>query len=173
MRPCTVAIALAAAALQITACDRAPNIAGPAMRAPASPAYDAIVSKTNEQDIPWEQVEENPCNGDMVTIAGTSHFLMNFVFDDTGGYHLYTRRNAKGTGVGVPSLGTYKADETFVYYEQNPEGDQFTISQEDHLLILAPKKEDNYVRHMVFKLTQPAGGVPTASFERSWTKCVG
>lgn len=40
-------------------------------------------------------------------------------------------------------------------------------------MVLAPKKADNYIMHLVFKYTVNAGGVPTASFERTYTKCVG
>lgn len=173
MRRQTLVFTGAAAALLISACDKGPSITGPQNGSAGQPAFSAIVSKTNEQDVPWADVEQNPCNNDMVTIQGSTHFLFDFVFDDNGGYHISTRSNSRGTGVGFPSTQTYKVKKEFTYSEQNPEGEQFTIRQEERLLILAPKSVDNYIRHMVFKLTLNANGVPTASFERSYTKCAG
>lgn len=173
MRRQTIVFAGAAAALLIAACDKAPSITGPQNGPAAQPAFDATVSKTNEQDVPWAVVEQNPCNGDEVTAQGSTHYLFDFVFDDTGGYHIYTRVNSRGTGIGVPSTYTYKVSDLFTYSEQNPEGPQFTISQEQQVLMLAPKSADNYIRHMVFKLTNNANGLPTADFERSWTECRG
>jgi hypothetical protein len=173
MKPRTAAVALASAALSVFACDRATNIAGPQLSPAGQPAFSAIVSKTNEQDVAWADEHENPCNGDNVIIQGTTHYLFNFVFDDTGGYHLYTRANSKGTGTGVPSLGTYKVSEQFYYKEQNPEGEQFTVSSVEQLLILAPRSEDNYIRETRVKVTANANGVPTATQDTVVTRCVG
>jgi hypothetical protein len=173
MRRQTLVFTGVAAALLIAACDKAPSITGPQNGLAAQPAFDAIVSKTNEQDVPWADEETNPCNGDKVTIQGSTHYLFTFVFDDTGGYHLYTRSNSKGTGVGSPSLGTYKASEQFYYSEQNPEGPQFTVSSEEQMVIMAPKSEDNYIRHTSVKVTNNANGLPTATKDTVWTKCVG
>lgn len=167
-------VGLAGAFLALmTACDQGPSIAGPSMQPATQPANQAIVSKTNEQDVPWAQEEENPCTGDLVTMQGTTHYLFNVVANENGGYHLYTRSNSKGTGLGAPSGYTYKVSEEFAYSEQNPQGEQFTLHQVERLLILAPKSVDNYIRHMVFKLTVNANGVPTASFERAFTECRG
>src|SRR6266540_6268218 len=172
MRHSTVVLGVAAVALQLTACDRGQDIAGPQLRAPTQPAFEAIVSKTNEQDVPWTDEHDNPCNGDHVIITGSTHYLFNFVFNDDGTYHLYTRANSTGTGVGT-SLGTYKVSENFYYTEQNPSGQQFTVSSEEQLLIMAPKPEDNYIRHTSLKIGTNANGVPTASRDTAWSKCVG
>jgi hypothetical protein len=173
MRHSTVVLGVATVALQLTACDRGQDIAGPAMRSPTQPAFQAIVSRTNEQDAPWTDEHGNPCNGDSVVITGTTHYLFNFAFNDDGTYHLYTRANSKGTGIGYPSLGTYKVSEDFYYTEQNPSGEQFTTSSVEQLLIFAPKPEDNYIRHTQTKITAGANGVPTATRDTAWSKCVG
>ena len=168
----TALVAGAGMALFMVACDRASDPTAPT-RGVARPASQAIISQTNEQDVPWAFEEQNPCNGDNVIISGSTHFLMHFGFNDDGTYHIDELASSKGTGIGVPSLGTYKVDESFNYSEQNPSGDQFVVRQEERLLILAPKWRDNYIRHMIFKFSAQPGGVPTVDFERSTTSCVG
>lgn len=170
MRHHTAFAAAAGMALLMTACDRAPEIAGPERA--AKPALDALHQTTNEQDIPWADEEQNPCNGDMVTISGVTHFLFVTTLDDGGGYHLSSRTNSTGTGVGTPSLFTYKVKDDFAYSEQTSVPGT-TIRQEMDLLILAPRSIDNYIKHMIFKLTINALGIPTASFDNTTTKCVG
>jgi hypothetical protein len=159
-------------ALFMVACERAPELTAPT-RAPAKPSSQAIISQTNEKDVPWAIEEQNPCNGDNVVTEGSTHFLMHFGFNDDGTYHIDELSSSKGTGIGVPSLGTYKVSEQFNYSEQNPSGDQFVVRQEERLLILAPKSADNYIRHMIFKFSADQNGVPTVDFESSFTKCVG
>jgi hypothetical protein len=173
MRRQTLVFTGAAAVLLIAACDKAPGIAGPQNEVATQPGFDALVSKTNEQDIPWAIEEENPCNHDIVTTSGSIHVLFGVVANENGGYHLSMRFNSKGTGIGLPSGFTYKVSDEFTYSEQNPEGDQFTIRQEQQVLILGPRQVDNYVRHMVFKVTNNANGAPAADFVQSWTHCVG
>jgi hypothetical protein len=166
-------VVVGAALALVMACDQGTSIAGPKMQPAVQPAFDATVSKTNEQDVLWAVEEENPCNGDMVTAQGSTHYVFGFLFDDTGGSHISTRVNSKGSGIGLPSGSSYRVSDESTYSEQNPEGDQFTIRQERMVRMLGDRQVDNYTRHMVFKLTQNANGVPTASFERSWTKCDG
>ena len=172
MRRSSALVAGAGMALFMVACERTSDVTAPG-RALAKPASAAIVDQTNERDVPWTVEEQNPCSGDNVIITGSTHFVMHFMFDGNLGYHIDTRSSSKGTGIGVPSFGTYKVDETISYSEQNPEGDQFVVRQEERLLILAPKKADNYIRHMIFKFSSDPSGAPTVDFERSYTKCVG
>jgi hypothetical protein len=159
-------------ALFVVGCERMNDVTAPAS-ALAKPASAAIVDQTNERDVPWAIEEQNPCSGDMVTTTGLTHFLIHSSFDGNTGYHLDTRTNSKGTGVGIPSLGTYKVSEQFSYSEENPEGPQFVIRQEERLIILAPKSTDNYIRHMIFKMSADQNGIPQVDFESSFTKCVG
>lgn len=172
MKPLTVVIAVAAATVFVAGCDQAPIVTDPQVQ-PPNPAFQAIVSKTNEQDVPWTDEHDNPCNGDHVVITGSTHYNFTFVFNNDGTYHLYTRANSKGSGIGLPSLGTYRVDENFYYSEQNPSGEQFTVSSVEQLLIFAPKSADNYIRHTSLKIGANANGVPTATRDTAWSKCVG
>src|SRR5690349_3446628 len=81
-------------------CD-ASEINGPSKVPTTSNA--ALVQRTNEQDVPWVDEEENPCTGDGVTINGTSHWTFGTTIDESGGFHLSSRVTSKGTGLGAPS----------------------------------------------------------------------
>src|SRR6266480_2393452 len=116
MKNSSVMLAAAAAALLFGGCDRAPGIAGPESDSATRPSFDAIHNTTNEMDLFWGDEEQDPCTGpattgDMVTIQGSTHFLFVTTFDDNGGFHVYTRANSRGTGMGVPSLLTYSVKE--------------------------------------------------------------
>jgi hypothetical protein len=173
MKYLSIVFAASAATLLIVGCDRASNIAGPQRSPTSRPVSDAIIQRTNEQDVPWSDVEQDPCTGDWVTIQGSTHFLYNTSFDGNTGYHLYTRSNHTGTGTGAPSGYIYKVMDEFFYHENNPTGPQFEQTQGDDLHILGPKSVDNYIKHMEFKLVMNGVGNVTASRDRSWTKCVG
>lgn len=172
MRHVSVVLAGAVAALSIVACDRAPEIAGPQNNSISHPSYDALHNTTNELDVPWADVEQDPCTGDMVTISGVSHFLLVTTDDGSGGFHLSSTVNSTGTGLGFPSTFVYNVKDDFSYSSQSTTAGA-TILQEEDIMILGPRSIDNYIHHAIFKLTIDANGVPTASFDRSYTKCVG
>ena len=167
-----VVSALVLASVSMVACDRAPTITSPPGNS-LSPLFDTFHDTSNSMDVPWNDEEQNPCNGDIVSISGVSHFLFITTENTVGGtYHLSTRRNSDGTGVGFPSLGTYNVMEEFSYMEQDAIPSS-TIRQVDDLTILAPKSADNYIKHQVMKITINGNGVPTVSRDSTWTKCVG
>jgi hypothetical protein len=170
MRRCTALVAGAGMALLMVGCERASDVTAP--EPAAKPALDALHQTTNEQDVPWAFEEQNPCNGDMVTSTGSSHFLFVTTFDDGGGYHLSSRVNSTGTGIGFPSGITYSVKDDFSYSEQTAVPGT-SVRQEWDVMILGPRSIDNYIRHMIFKLTINNNGIPTASFDRTFTKCVG
>jgi len=172
MRHVSVVFAGAAAALLMAACDRAPEIAGPQNNSISQPAHDALHNTTNEMDLPWTAMDQDSCTGDVVAISGVSHFLLITTDDGSGGFHLSSRVNSTGTGLGAPSGFIYNAKDDFTYSSMSTIPGA-TIRQEEDVMILGPASVDNYIHHMIFKLTIDANGVPTASFDRSYTKCVG
>ena len=165
-------VSAAAAALLLVGCDRAPNIVGPQSNSPSSPSFDALHNTTNTMDIPWNTVEPDPCTDDMVTVSGVSHFLLITTDDGSGGFHLSSRVNSTGTGLGAPSGFTYSVKDDFSYMEQDAIPGT-TVRQVDDAMILGPRSIDNYIRHMVFKITINGQGVPTVLFDNTSTKCVG
>ena len=172
MKHLSVVSAATAAALLMVGCERAPNIAGPQSNALASPSFDVLHETSNTMDIPWDTVEPDPCTNDMVTISGVSHFLLTTTDDGSGGYHLSSRVNSTGSGLGFPGGFTYSVKDDFSYMEQDAIPGS-TVRQVEDVLILGPRSVDNYYRHQVFKITINALGVPTVTFDNTSTKCVG
>ena len=164
--------AATAAALLMVACERASNIAGPQNSAPANPSFDALHQTSNTFDFPWDNVEPDPCTGDMVTVSGVTHFLVSTTDDGSGGFHLSSRANSTGSGLGAPSGFTYSVKDNFSYMEQDATPGS-TVRQVEDVLILGPRSIDNYYRHEVFKITINALGVPTVFFDNTTTKCAG
>ena len=105
-------------------------------------------------------------------INGTTHFLFVTTDDGSGGFHLVTNDWSSGTGLGVPSLFTYKVKYELLYNSQSvPAGG--IAHQHMDLLILGPRSVDNYIKHMDFMIRIDTNGVPIADMENSFEKCVG
>lgn len=157
--------------LLMGACDRATTISDTGFSG-RQPTADALVSQTNEQNVPWADAQQNPCTGDYVTIQGVSHFIFHVTADGSGGYHISSDVDSRGTGLGFPSGFTYQVKDWFTDSQQT-NGAQFSWLDERDVQVLGPRSVDNYIMHFVFKLTVNALGVPTASFEKPTTRCVG
>jgi hypothetical protein len=160
-----------AAVLTAIACDKAANITGP--DAPIALRADVLREHEVVQDFPWPAEERNPCNGDLVTVTGSTHVVFSSMVDNSNGLHWSVHFSSRGTGVGAPSLLNYTVSEQTTDSQQDPEGEQSTQLLEERLLVKTSKPALNYLRHTVFKLTINANGVPTAFFDRSFNKCGG
>jgi hypothetical protein len=157
--------------ISLAACDKATTISDPGVVA-RQPSADALVSQTNERDVPWSDVHQNPCTGDMVTVTGTAHIIFHSVLDDSGGGHISTDTDVRGTGLGFPSGMTYTVKDWFTDSQQT-NGSQFSWRDERDLMVMGARSVDNYIMHFVFKYTQNANGVPTVVFDRPTERCVG
>lgn len=172
MKHLSLVFAAGAAALLMVGCDRAPNIAGPQGNSLSHPSFNATHNTTNEHDFPWADEEDDPCTGDHVTISGTTHFLFVTTDDGNGGFHLVTNSWSSGTGLGAPSLYTYKVKYDVLYNSQSiPPGG--IVHQHMDLMILGPRSVDNYIKHMDFMVKLDTNGIPTADRENNFEKCVG
>lgn len=170
MRHETLLIGGTILAVMAIACDKASSITGP--EAPYAVRADALTSHLGEQDIPWAVTEPNPCNDDVVTSDGTAHFVFGSTVDNSGGTHLSTQFSFRGSGTGAPSLLAYTLSEQQSTSEQQSVP-QDSWLEEEIVIVKPPRPELTYMRHMVFKFTMNATGIPTASFERSFNKCGG
>ena len=160
------------AAVLIVGCDRAPSIAGPQSNSLSRPSLDAVHNTTNSMDVPWADEEDDPCTGDHVIINGTTHFLFVTTTNENGNAHVMTNDWSDGTGLGVPSLYTYKVMYDLLSDSQSiPPGGIF--HQHVDLKILGPRYIDNYIQSMDFMVKLDANGIPTVTRESSSTKCVG
>ena len=139
------------------------------MKIPTAIDPAAIVFHTNERDVAYNTVEPNPCNGDLITVTGTSHFVIQTGFDNLGGLHYAANVVTKGQGVG---LKTYKINEHFHYVDQDPSPqDGFVIRQKGTLKVDGPQTADDYYRVITFKTTVNSQGVPTAEVENTEVRC--
>lgn len=162
-------IAGAAVVLSAVACDNATSITG--LDAPYAPRANAETSHTSTQDVPTLNEEPNPCAPlEVVTSNGTAHFVIGSTIDNTGGIHLSTKFSFRGSGMGAPSLLPYTLNEQQSTSVQAP-GSAVTWLEEWRVIVKPPKPELTYIRHIVFKFTMNATGIPTVFFERSFTKC--
>jgi hypothetical protein len=173
MQPKVVAHSVLAVML-IAGCEAAPKVSAPMMDPSGlhlSP--EAIVYNTNTRDVPWDWTEPNPCNGDMVAIQGTSHFVIMTGFDDAGGFHYSSNVVSKGTGLGA-SGKAYKINEHTKDMDQVPgQTEGYVIREIDQWLVKGPTSADDYTRFAMFKITVTANGEPTPIVENSYTKCGG
>jgi hypothetical protein len=126
----------------------------------------------NEQDFPYADTQQNPCNGEWVAIEGTAHAIMHTLFDTGGGFHVTADMYYKGTGLGLSSGIVYKIVDNTSEMSQSPDPTG-VIRFEKQVVAVAPQQIDNFVIHVTAKLTVNANFVPTASFDHMTTKCTG
>lgn len=170
MRHLSFVCAATTAALFMVGCDRTPT--GPQSASLSRPTFDTFHNTTNEMDVPWADEEDDPCTGDHVIINGVTHFLFVTTATDNGNFHVVTNDWSDGTGLGAPSLFTYKVKYDLLYNSQEvPPGG--IVHQHMDLMILGPRSVDNYIQSMDFMVKLDTNGIPTVSRESSSTKCVG
>ena len=172
MQPKAVGFALVALAL-LAGCDAPQKAAGPSVNPTELEVHkEAIVYHTNERDVPFNMTLSNPCNGDVLNVSGSSHFVIQTAFDSNGGFHYNSNTVTKGSGVGTPSGVAYVINEHFKFMEQVP-GDVsgYVIHQQDNWLVNAPKSENDFTLMQGFKITVNNNGEPTATSENNSVKC--
>lgn len=171
MKHLSLVSATTCVAVLMVGCDRAPSIAGPQRISSAHPAFEDIVNRTDERDVPWADSEQDPCTGDMVSITGLTHFKFYTEFEENGDFKLKTEANSKGNGVGAPSMFMYKVKDETSYNEQDHVAKGSTIEQKMKIEIDGPRHVDDYEHEMSFKIHLDATGVPTAEMDKTKTEC--
>jgi hypothetical protein len=164
-------VSAADAALLLVGCDRAPNITGPAGSS-TQPAYSLFSDHTNEMDVTWPAEIPNPCTDEIVSVLGTSHYIMTTSTDDNFGFHLSFNTISKGTGTGLLSGDSYKVSENSLHSVQVPDPTA-VITDEEILHVLGSRSVENFEFHLISKLVVNGAGIPTVAFDRSYTKCTG
>src|SRR4029078_7750467 len=100
-------------------CDVAPNAAKVLDPSGLRIGTDNYVTNTNEKDFAWGYTEPHPCNSDVITWTGTSHFVMHYGFDSMGNLHYSSNVVAKGVGLGT-SGKSYKIMDQEKFSDQAP-----------------------------------------------------
>ena len=148
----------AAAVVMTAGCDAATDVAGPGK----APATRPNLETTTAQDVPWGHIVANTCNGDEVTITGTTHFVTHASLDSRGdvitGSHYDVSAFSKGTGVGLaPALKQYTGQSTNNESYQLMDPTTSVIVQ-DIERVIGPQATDNFYLHFQWKVTVTATG---------------
>jgi hypothetical protein len=163
---------IAAALLFVIACadSTAPTAARSSTRKPTAPAArDVDINET----IPIAQGATNPCNGDAVQLAGTSHILIHSTTAASGNQHFYIDATNSLSGVGAPSLLSYQGEtrDLFDFLTEDPFPIVETIYSD--ILLHSATNEDNFTFRFHYKITINANGTATAEILDSTNECTG
>lgn len=142
----------------------------------AAPAV-AIAQSTTEvtrETIPFERAQENPCNGEVVTItgeltitarrtiqaSGVAHFMINFVANQLNG---------------VGETGNYKIVGAEKSHEEYVEGQQYPFSQNytSQYNVVSQGKAPNFKVTETSRITIDADGTLRQEFVHFRSTCTG
>jgi hypothetical protein len=137
----------------------------------------AVVSAatvTNEVHIPFSATIVNSCNGETVTVDGTTHALITTTSDNSGGLQVKVSTIDKGTGVASPSgtQYTFSGENTFQLSSSGKTDRLTATSLMTHVLVSQGGEENLIVRTRFHVAVTPSGNV-TASVDSVQTVCVG
>jgi hypothetical protein len=143
----------------------------------AAPAV-AIAQSTAEvirETVPFERVQENPCNGELVTITGeltitsrrtvdpngVGHFMINFVPNQL--------RGVSETGTAYTLIGAEKSHETYVEDQEYPFSQNYTSQYN----VVSQGKAPNFRVTETSRITIDADGTLQHEFVHFRSTCTG
>jgi hypothetical protein len=134
---------------------------------------DAIVYTESIRDVPWDIVEDHPCNpGETINVHGDSHWVIHTSFDNLGGFHYKVNIVSKGDGVGAPSGKVYKINEHFREAENAPGNyTTYIIYETMRLKVDGPTVADDYYKTTVHKIVVNSQGVESISVDNQSSSC--
>ena len=138
---------------------------------------DVVISGaviTNEVNIPFSSTITNTCNGERVTIEGTTHALITTTTDNSGGLQVKVSTFDEGTAVASPSgtQYTFKGQNTFQLSSSGRTDRLTSTSVMTHVLVSQGAEENLIVRTRFVVAVTPSGNV-AASVDSVQTLCVG
>ena len=132
---------------------------------------EAIVYNTNERDVPWSSSDTHPCTGDVISITGSSHWVIHTGFDNNGALHYSANIVSKGQGVGT-STKVYKINEHFKDVEQVPGNyTSYVIREAMRLKVDGPGTADDYYKTTINKIVVNSNGEPTVTVDSESNSC--
>jgi hypothetical protein len=132
---------------------------------------EAIVYNTNERDVAWASTDNHPCTGDVISISGSSHWVIHTGFDSNGALHYNATIVSKGEGLGT-STKVYKINEHFKEVDQVPGNyTSYVFREEMRLKVDGPGTADDYYKTTVVKVTVNANGEPTVMVDSESSSC--
>jgi hypothetical protein len=148
-----IKIVLATAAV-LVGCDDGRAAQG--VLAPPTPAIEAAVAANGSDAVSFETV--NPCNGEMITMWGTMHFVSRAASDGNGGLHIGGQGNARFEGTGQSTGTTYVASFTTPFSINVRPPYPVTVSDVFNVNFVGRGGVTNFSGHRRFFMTVNANG---------------
>lgn len=149
-------------------------VAGIMMAAAPAVAFAQSTTEVTRETVPFERVQENPCNGEVVTITGelrvttrrtvqangVGHFMINFVASHLEGIG--------GTG-NYRIVGAEKSNETYVDGQRYPFSQNYTSQYN----VVSQGKAPNFMVTETSRITIDADGNLQQEFVHNRASCTG
>jgi hypothetical protein len=135
------------------------------------PATASAAVVTNVR-VPLNMTVASPCNGDLIAVTGSIHFLASFTSDRSGGLHGSFMDNvSQVTGVGSVSGATYHGvgGDWFTANVRPPFPAEFTAT--DVFGLISTGSVPNFIVTDTVHITINADGTMTASVARLSIAC--
>jgi hypothetical protein len=127
---------------------------------PTAPA----VAETDTTTVPFSELTDNPCNGDLVQVIGLMHLVVIAVEPHAGGFRITLESNTTDTtGTSILTGTEYQAShETVQHYvytsSSDDEADAYTLVHSTELVSLGP--ESNFILKIIFRAQLDVFGEP-------------
>ena len=139
---------------------------------PAVAAAQATTEVTREAT-PFEVEQENPCNGEIVTITGVVNTTIRRTVDANGVGHFMITFVPKLDGVGATGsykvVGGERSNETYVEGQEYPFSQNYTLQYN----VISQGKAPNFMFTETSRITIDADGTLRQEFVHSRGKCTG
>jgi hypothetical protein len=133
-----------------------------------------VVAQTTHMTVPFDFLEPNPCNGDFVTITGTSDMSSNTNVDIDGRIHVTMHFLTKGEGFVLTSGTRYLfSQEQSLIHNMSGSSQAEVLTDVLNQILDATGPEPNFLLKMTAHLTINGQGVPKPPVLNSFTKCTG
>ena len=155
----------------LAACSATDDVTAP-MAPSSKPTTAALVDQSTTQDFPYSWTGPNPCNGDVLTLTGTSHIITHATLNGNGA-HIDEHFMSDGTGQGAPPSFKEYSGSADDRYQSNMLTITTVLNEDHRMLVRGPTRADDFFFHTVYHITVNANGVPTATVDKYDARCKG
>ena len=130
-----------------------------------------FTSFTVSEKQPLETIMFNDCNGELVELSGSVHFLFHITESANGGFTFRSQTNYQGvSGVGLSTNVKYQAKETFsdVYHSNSL---QFNETMHQQVKLVAQGATEDLDVNFTFHITANANGEISVFFDKFSFEC--
>jgi hypothetical protein len=145
------------------------------LAAPPAAAAAPAETFTSSVTVPTELFTVNPCNGEEVTITGTSHVIGHFTVDPAGGTHVVlfavNGQGLTGTGATGTQYQVVNSDHQNLSFDFD--GAVFTTTRVAQTRLVSEGSSPNFLVVVRQHVTVTASGEITVEYEIIETRCEG